>query len=70
MTDEQKKEIGQQVKAAREISGLTQIQLAAKTGLRQATIADIENGKANCRLSTLSQIATALGCSLEVNFKK
>lgn len=45
-------------------SGLTQQELAAKTGLSQSTIAMIENGtRKTPRPSTLTKLAEALGVS-------
>ena len=38
------KQLGEQVRSARERAGLTQEQLAARTGLERSTIAKIESG--------------------------
>jgi len=38
--------------------------LCKKTGLRQATISDIESGLTDSKLSTLTAIAAALGCNI------
>ena len=45
----------------REREGWSQEVLAAKTGLRTATISNLENGKSNPRMSTLQAVADALG---------
>lgn len=63
-------EIGQAIKLTRDKKELSQRVLAEKAGIRHATLTDIENGKSNCRLSTLIQIAEALGCELEVKLRK
>lgn len=44
----------------REAAGLTQAQLAAAAGVRQATVSDLENGKQTPTVSTLSDLAEAL----------
>lgn len=51
--------------AWRKAAGLTQVQLAAKAGLRPASISDIEGGKIDPRLSTLKALADALGLGVE-----
>lgn len=56
--------VGENIMALRVGAGLSQMQLAKKTGLRQATIADIETGKSDCRISTLQTIAVALDCDI------
>ena len=54
----------------REEEGMTQRQLAAATGKTQSTIARIENGSMNPSIKLLSEIAAALGRSLEFSFSK
>jgi transcriptional regulator with XRE-family HTH domain len=51
---------------AREASGVTQSELAARAGTSRATIAQIESGRGDPRLSTLGAIADALGVSVFV----
>lgn len=51
--------------AWRNAAGLTQGDLAAKAGLRPATISDFENGKLDPRLSTAGAIADALGVEID-----
>lgn len=49
------------VKSARERMGLTQVQLAKRVGVSQATISEIESGKSSdIASSTLFQLADAL----------
>jgi len=55
------------LKEIRKSLHLTQVQLSALTGVRQATIADIENGK-DCSTATLRKIAEALKCNLSIVF--
>ncbi|MDP3543708.1 MAG: helix-turn-helix domain-containing protein [Elusimicrobiota bacterium] len=44
--------------------GMTQAQLAKRSGLTQSHIANIENGKVDVQLSTLRRIFAALECRL------
>ena len=53
---------------ARDNAGLTQKQLADRTGIHQADISKIERGIANPSLSTLQRLAEGLGLSLEIQF--
>jgi transcriptional regulator with XRE-family HTH domain len=48
----------------RKAAGLTQRQLAAKSGVQQADISRIEAGDANPTLATIAAIAYALGAKL------
>lgn len=53
-----------QVIALRERRGLTQAELAERTGIDQADISRIERGSANPTERTLSRIGEALGAEL------
>lgn len=53
---------------ARSKAGMTQKQLAEKTGIYQADISSIERGRANPSLSTLKRLADGLDVSLKVEF--
>lgn len=59
--------IGQSIKKMRQYRNMSQQQLADEAGLRQATIADLETGKANFEINTLVRIAAALKCYLDIN---
>ncbi|MHB8254270.1 MAG: helix-turn-helix domain-containing protein [Acidiferrobacter sp.] len=48
---------------ARSVNEMTQEALAEKAGLSRATIAQIESGEGDPRLSTLTDVASALGIS-------
>lgn len=60
--------LGNQIKKARLLKVWNQTQLADAAGLRVATISDIESGKANVKINTLTQIAVALNCYLDISF--
>lgn len=58
------KEFANNVRAERARKGLTQLQLAVKTGLSTETISQIERGIANPALNTILSIALALDVDL------
>ncbi|MCQ0986787.1 helix-turn-helix domain-containing protein [Jiella marina] len=51
--------------AWRKSVGLTQAELAAKAGVRAASVSDIESRKIDPRLSTLKALAAALNLGIE-----
>lgn len=53
---------------ARESSGLTQSELARKTGIAQGDISKIENGNGNPSIKTLKRLAQGMGKSLRIEF--
>ena len=53
---------------ARKASGLTQKELAEKTGIAQADISKLENGSANPSLRTLRRLAAGMGMQLKLEF--
>lgn len=57
--------IAMNVRVARARSGITAIELSAKSGVCVATISFIENAKKEVRVSTLQRLAEALGVPLE-----
>ena len=59
--------IREMIKARRE-AGLTQKELAERTGLQQSNISRIENGNGNPSLETLNKIAQGLGKKLAISF--
>ena len=52
----------------RECVGITQKQLAEKTGIYQADISKIERGIGNPSISTLKRLADGMGVSLNIGF--
>ncbi len=54
--------------AARASAGVSQSELAAKTGIDQSDISKIERGIANPSVSTLKRLATGLNTSLQISF--
>ena len=53
---------------ARKDTGMTQKELAEKTGITQADISRLENGSANPSLKTLQRLAEGLGMRLKLEF--
>lgn len=64
MTERQTETFGQRVERLRKARGLSQVQLAAETGLSQTTISDIERGR-NKGSTEIVKLAAALGVSSE-----
>ena len=59
--------VGQQVKQIREMLGMTQSQLARRTGMQQSAIAEIESGKRrDLRLSTINRLSAGLEGRLHI----
>ena len=56
--------IAQQIQSRRRQLGLTPGHLVRATGLHKSNVSRIEAGKHNPSLSTLEQIAAALGCRI------
>ncbi|MBE6106813.1 helix-turn-helix domain-containing protein [Anaerovibrio lipolyticus] len=53
---------------ARKKSGLTQKELAERTGIAQADISKLENGNANPSLRTLKRLAAGMGMKIKLEF--
>ncbi len=53
---------------ARKASGLTQKDLAERTGIAQGDISKLENGNANPSLRTLRRLADGMGMKLKLEF--
>ncbi len=54
---------------AREKTGLTQKQLAERTGISQSDISKFESGRGNPSLKTLRRLADGLGMNLKIEFQ-
>lgn len=53
---------------ARKASGLTQKELAEKTGISQGDISKLENGSANPSIRTLQRLAAGMGMKVRIEF--
>jgi transcriptional regulator with XRE-family HTH domain len=58
--------IGARIAELRKAKGLTQAQLAEKTGFSQSNIGRIETGRYSVGLDVLTKIADALGATVEL----
>jgi DNA-binding XRE family transcriptional regulator len=59
--DELRIAFGQNFRQAREKAGLTQSDIEAHTGIKQHYVSQIENGKQNLTLDTMTALALAVG---------
>jgi y4mF family transcriptional regulator len=62
--------LGNQLKTIRKGYGLTQQELAQKTGVSFSFINGVENGRSSIRLEVLSKVLELLGCELAIIDKK
>lgn len=53
---------------ARQKSGMTQKELAERTGIAQADISKLEHGNANPSIRTLQRLAKGMGMVLKIEF--
>lgn len=64
--ERERERIGKRIAELRKAKGLTQAQLAEKTGFPRSNIGRIETGKYSVGLDVLAKIASALGASVEL----
>lgn len=60
------RQLGAALRRYRTLAGLSQTQLGAKAGLRQATISQIESGHGATRIETLCSLLAALDLEMAV----
>jgi transcriptional regulator with XRE-family HTH domain len=60
-----KKEIGRRVRAARQVRGITQVELAKTLGTYQTVVSAIERGVRGLTIHQVARLASALGASLD-----
>lgn len=60
--------VGKALAQARARAGLSQSELARRSGLKQAEVSKIERGQANPTLKTLGRLADGLNTRLEITF--
>lgn len=61
--DDEAKKLGENLKEIRLEKGVTQTSVAKALGVDRSFVSNIENGKTNPTLSTITSIAKALGVS-------
>jgi len=78
LTDEQKERINERknyydllynLRELRKKTGLSQEEVAAKSGISRSSISEIETGKINITLNTLVSLAHAMGKEVEIKFR-
>jgi XRE family transcriptional regulator of biofilm formation len=62
---EDSKKLGENLKKIRICKEITQIEIAKKLGVNRSFVSNIENGKNNPTLSTITSLARALGVSAD-----
>ena len=63
-------QIGNIIRRARKKRGMSQTELGEKTGLRQGTISQIEQGHAATKLETILTILSALELELKIHTRE
>lgn len=62
-------QIGRLLRRARHRAGLTQREVAQRTGMMISAISRIENHGSDLRVSTLERVAAAVGCKLALELR-
>jgi len=62
MTEDVKK-LGENIKRIRTKKNITQVEIAKKLGVNRSFVSNLENAKTNPTLSTITNLAQALGVS-------
>lgn len=63
--EQERKRIGARITELRTQAGLTQVELAAVTGLQQGHIARLEKGMYGVTIDVMSAIASAIGMTVD-----
>lgn len=63
MNSNEAQKLGNNIKRIRTEKGLSQVDIARDLNVNRGFVSDIENGKRNPTLSTLTRLANALGVS-------
>lgn len=60
------KDLGQTLRAARKAQGLTQAELAARAGVWQRTVSNIETGASGAKAETIFDLLAALDLEMRI----
>lgn len=63
------KDIGHAIRLARKDHGLTQMELASKSGIWQETISKIETGSSGAKLETIFNLLAALDLEITIDIR-
>ena len=66
MSRKEARKFGALLKIERRKAGISQREVAKKSGITQTTISHLENGDSNCRIGTLERYADAIGKKLNL----
>jgi transcriptional regulator with XRE-family HTH domain len=61
--------VGLELRAARERTGLSQTALAERLAVSAGYVSNLEAGRSNPTVGTLARLASAMGCRLSVGFE-
>ena len=61
------KQLGNLIRRARKNQGLSQAELGAKAGLRQATISEIEAGRSGAKLESILKVLAILNLEIRID---
>lgn len=64
-----RKEVAEQLRAARKAQGVTQESLAERVGTKKSNISRLESGRYNPSLDFLEKVANGLGRKLQIKVK-
>lgn len=67
MTTNRIQNLGEIIKKTRKKQGLTQIQLAATSGVGVRFIRELENGKDSCHIGKALKVVSMLGIDIHLN---
>lgn len=67
---EMQRRFGANLRAEREIAGLSQGEVAKAAGMAQPDVAEMEAGRKNATLRTMRRLASAVGCELEILLRR
>lgn len=67
---EMQRRFGHNLRAEREIAGLSQGEVAKAAGMAQPDVAEMEAGRKNATLRTMRRLALAVGCELELLLRR
>ncbi len=70
MIEEKMRKLGRLVRETRKEQGLTQEQLAAKTGVGLRFMRELEQGKESCHIGKVMMVMAMLGLDLQVGGHK
>ena len=61
--NEEARKLGDNLKKIRTKKGITQIEISKKLGVNRSFVSNLENGKTNPTLATITKLAQVLGVS-------